>query len=147
MEEVLNGETQDGVDALEARALELMAELSIAPSDRASEGISAYELARTIIRTLSIPEIVRLRPRLVPEHTVYGNQVDGDSEIIVSGIADAVAYDDEGRIETIVDWKSDVELDAERLRAYRRQLDAYQGQTRARSALLVMMTAGRIMAT
>ena len=115
MEEVLNGETQDGVDALEARALELMAQLSVAPSDRASEGISATELAQTVVRTLSIPEIAQLRPRLVPEHTVYGSQVDGDSEIIVSGIADAVAYDDEGRIETIVDWKSDVEIDAERV--------------------------------
>ncbi len=147
MEEVLNGETQDGVDALGARALELMAQLSIAPSDRASDGISPDELAQTVVRTLSIPEIARLRPRLVPEHTVYGSQVDADSEIIVSGIADAIAYEDEGRIEAIIDWKSDVEFDAERLRAYRRQLEAYQGQTGARSALLVMMTAGRIMAT
>ncbi len=147
MEEVLTGETQDGVDALEARALELMAQLSIAPSDRASEGISAYELARTIKRTLSIPEIARLRPRLVSEHAVYGSQVDGDSEIIVSGIADAVAYDDKGRIEAIVDWKSDVEIDAGRVTAYRRQLGAYQRQTGARLAVLVMMTAGQIMAT
>ena len=145
MEEVLNGETGDSVDALKARASELMAQLGIVPSDRASEGTSPDELAQTVVRTLSTPEIAALRSRLLPEHTIYGSQVNGDSEIIVSGIADAVAYDREGGIDTIVDWKSDVEIDAERLRAYRRQLDAYQRQTGARSALLVMMTAGRIM--
>ena len=37
-------------------------------------------------------------------------------------IADAVAYDAEGRIEVIVDWKSDADIDAERSPA-RRSLD------------------------
>jgi hypothetical protein len=101
------------------------------------DGVSSGELAQTVVRTLNIPEIAALRSWLIPEHTIYGSQVYGDSEIIVSGIADAVAYDREGRIETIVDSKSDVELDTERLRAYRRQLDAYQQQTGARSALLI----------
>ena len=120
--------------------------LSIAPSDQASDGISPDELARTIVRTLSIPEIAELRPRLVPEHTIYGSQVDDDGEIIVSGIADAVAYDAEGRIETIVDWKSDVEIDAERLNSYCGQLDAYRRQTGAPHALLVLMTTGKVIA-
>ncbi len=38
------------------------------------------------------------------------------------GIADAVAYDAEGLIEVIVDWKSDADIDAERSPA-RRSLD------------------------
>jgi ATP-dependent exoDNAse (exonuclease V) beta subunit len=146
MEEVLNGETEDGVDALAVRALELMAQLSVAPSDRPSDGISPQELARTIVRTLSIPEIAGLRPRLLPEHTIYGSQTNDDGEIIVSGIADAVAYDAEGRIEIIVDWKSDVEIDAERLNSYRGQLDAYRRQTGARHSLLVLMTLGTVTA-
>jgi exodeoxyribonuclease-5 len=146
MEEVLNGETEDGVDALAARALELMAQLSIAPSDRAGDGISPDELGRTIVRTLSIPEISGLRSRLIPEHTICGSEATDDGEVIVSGIADAVAYDAEGRIKTIVDWKSDVEIDAERLNSYRGQFNAYVRQTGARNAFLVLMTRGTVMA-
>lgn len=64
----------------------------------------------------------------------------------MSGIADAVAYDAEGRIKTIVDWKSDVEIDAERLNSYRGQFNAYVRQTGARNAFLVLMTRGTVMA-
>jgi len=146
MEEVLNGETKDGLEALVARAKELMAQLSITPSDRASDGISPGEVAMTIVRTLNIPEIAELRPRLVPEHTIYGSQASDDGEIIVSGIADAVAYDANGRIEVIVDWKSDVDIDAKRLNSYRGQLAAYQLHTGALHGFLVLMTLGTIVA-
>ena len=147
MEEVLNGETQDDdLDALVARAKELMAQLSITPSDRARDGISPREVAQTIVRTLNIPEIAELRPRLVPEHTIHGSQASDDGEIIVSGIADAVAYDAEGRIEVIIDWKSDVDIDAERLNSYRGQLAAYQQHTGASHGFLVLMTSGKTIA-
>ena len=146
MEEVLNGETEDSVDTLAARALELMAQLSISPSDHPSDGISPDELARTVVRTLSIPEIAGLRSRLIPEYTINGSRMDADREIIVSGIADAIAYDNEGCIETVVDWKSDVAIDAERLNSYYGQLDVYRRQTGARNALLVLMTPGKIVA-
>ena len=146
MEEVLNGETEDSVDTLAARALELMAQLAISPSDHPSDGISPDELARTVVRTLSIPGIARLRPRLIPEYAINGSRMDADREIIVSGIADAIAYDNEGRIETVVDWKSDVAIDAERLNSYYGQLDAYRRETSARNALLVLMTPGQIVA-
>ena len=146
MEEVLNGETEDSIDTLAARALKLMAQLAISPSDHASDGISPDELARTVVRTLSIPEIAGLRPRLVPEYTINASRMDADREIIVSGIADAIAYDNEGCIETVVDWKSDVAVDDERLNSYYGQLDVYRHQTGARNALLVLMTAGKIVA-
>jgi hypothetical protein len=93
---------------------------------------------------LSIPEIAGLRPRLIPEYTINGGRMDADREIIVSGIADAIAYDNEGRVETVVDWKSDVAIDAERLNSYYGQLDVYRRQTSARNALLVLMTTGKI---
>jgi PD-(D/E)XK nuclease superfamily len=144
MEEVLNGETDDSVDTLAARALELMAQLAISPSDQPNDGISPDELARTVVGTLSIPEIAGLRPRLIPEYTINGGRMDADREIIVSGIADAIAYDNEGRVETVVDWKSDVAIDAERLNSYYGQLDVYRRQTSARNALLVLMTTGKI---
>ena len=116
MEEVLNGELEDGLEALVARASELMAQLSVAPSDQASDGISPRELAERIVRTLNIPEIAQLRPRLVT-----------------------------GRIEFIIDWKSDVDIDTERLNSYRGQLDAYRRHTGARHAFLVLMTTGKVM--
>jgi exodeoxyribonuclease-5 len=147
MEEVLNRETDDDLDALVTRAKEFMAQLSITPSEKAGDGISPRDVAQTIVRTLNIPEIAELRPRLVPEHTVYGSQVNDHGEIIVSGIADAVAYDTEGRIEVIVDWKSDVDIDAERLNSYRGQLDAYRRHTGASHAFIVMMTTGKLMTT
>jgi hypothetical protein len=144
MEEVLNGETEDGLEPLVVRALELMAQLSIAPCNQASDGISPHELAGTITRTLNIPEIVKPRPRLVPEYTICGSRANDDGEIIVSGIADAVVYDADGRIEVIVDWKSDVEIDTERLNSYRGQLDAYRRQTGTLHAFLVLMTTGKV---
>jgi hypothetical protein len=146
MEEVLNGETEGGLEALVARASELMAQLSLAPCDQASDGISPHELAGTIVRTLNIPEIAELRPRLVAEHTIYGSQANDDHEVIVSGIADAVAYDAEGRIEFIFDWKSDGEIDIERLNSYRVQLDAYRRHAGAPHAFLVLMTPGKVIA-
>jgi RecB family exonuclease len=146
MEEVLNGETQDDLEALVARAKELMAQLSIMPSDKARDAISAREVAQTIVRKLNIREIAELRPRLVPEHTIFGSQANDDGEIIVSGIADAVAYDANGRIEVIVDWKSDVDIDAKRLNSYRGQLAAYQRHTGASRGFLVLMTSGKAIA-
>ena len=97
------------------------------------------------MRTLNIPEIAQLRPRLVTEHTIYGSRSNDDGEIIVSGIADAVAYGAEGRIEFIIDWKSDVDIDTERLNSYRGQLDAYRRHTGAQHAFLVLMTTGKVM--
>jgi len=96
------------------------------------------------VRTLNIPEIAQLRPRLIAEHTVYGSQVSDDGEIIVSGIADAVAYGSEGRIEIIVDWKSDITIDVSTLNSYRGQLDTYRQFTGATRALLVLVTTGKV---
>lgn len=79
-------------------------------------------------------------------HTVYGNDANDDCEIIVSGIADAVAYNAEGHIDVIVDWNSGVEIGAERLSAYRVQLGAYQRHTGASPGFLVLMTPGKVIA-
>ena len=95
---------------------------------------------------MSLPEIAAIRPRLIPEYAVYGSQNGADGEIIVSGIADAVTYDAEGRIEIIVDWKSDVDVTAERLTGYRTQIDTYRRGTGAQRALLVLMTPGKVVA-
>jgi hypothetical protein len=85
-----------------------------------------------------------LRPRLVPEHTICGWQMNTKGEVLVSGIADAVAVNSAGKIEVIVDWKSDVVMNADKLNAYRGQLNAYRETTGAARALLVLMTAEKV---
>jgi len=145
MEEVLTGETRDTVGELERRATELLAQLGHAPSADPKIGISPKELAATVVRTLNLPEVAALRPHLVPEHTVFGVQIDGRTQTFTSGIADAVACDANDKIDTIIDWKSDVEMNDDKLAAYRTQLGDYRKQTGAKRALLVLMTTGKIM--
>ena len=147
MEEVLTGETKDGIPELERRAMELLLQIGREPSVDPKVGLSPKELASTVARTLNLPEIVELRPRLVPEHTVFGHESIGKEETLVSGIADAVACDVNDKIEVIVDWKSDVEMNATKLAAYRAQLGDYRKQTGATRALLVLMTAGKVLIT
>ena len=60
------------------------------------------------------------------------------------GITGTVAYDAEGCIEVILDWKSDVDIDAKRLNSYRGQLAAYQQHTGALHGFLVLMTPGKV---
>ncbi len=145
MEEVLTGETPDDATSIVQRATVLLSQLGVAASVDAELGIAPIELAETIMRTLRLPEIVVLRPRLVPEHTVYGHLTGTDGDILVAGIADAVAMDHDGRIEVVVDWKSDVFMHPAKLDMYRRQLETYQKNTSAKRALLVLMTQGKIL--
>ena len=118
MEEVLTGETQDAVPVLECRATELLAQVGREPSADPKYGIAPRELAETIVRTLSLPEIATLRPLLIPEYSVFGSKNDGRAETLVSGIAGAVARDVNDKIKAIVDWKSDVEMGTDKLAAY-----------------------------
>jgi exodeoxyribonuclease-5 len=144
MEEVLIGETRAAVAELERRALDLLAQLGIAPANDPKTGISPSELAATIVRTLSLPEVERLRPRLIPEHTIFGRHLAPDIETLTSGIADAVASDAQGGIEVILDWKSDVDPDAKMIAHYCRQISEYRRHAGAKRALLVLMTPGKI---
>jgi hypothetical protein len=47
--------------------------------------------------------------------TLLVNQANDHGEITGSGVADSVAHDAKDRIEVIVDWNSDVVIDAGRL--------------------------------
>jgi exodeoxyribonuclease-5 len=144
MEEVLTGETTEGVPGLTQRATALLSQLGVSPAADAKSGLAPAELAETVAKTLRLPEVAALRPRLVPEHTVHGWQMNTKGEVLVSGIADAVAVNPAGKIEVIVDWKSDVIMNADKLNAYRGQLDTYRRNTGAERALLVFMTAGKV---
>jgi len=139
MEEVLTGETSDDTASLTARAAELLSQIN-APG----VAIEPTELAATIARTLQLSQVAELRPRLMPECRVYGREASGNEEILISGIADALALGPDSTIDVVIDWKSDVDPDAASLAHYREQLGTYRAATGAARALLVMMTTGNV---
>jgi hypothetical protein len=147
MEEILTGETKEDAASLIDRATELLSQLAIPPAADPRFGIAPKELADTIIRTLHLPEIAKIRPRLLPEMHVYSCEIGDNKETLISGISDAVAIAPAVRIDTVIDWKSDVELPPARLSAYRSQVDAYCTSTRAARGLLVLLTQGKVIET
>jgi hypothetical protein len=68
MEEVLTGELREQADGFRARARKLLAQLDL-ESTAASPDVD--EIGATAWRTLQLPEIAALRPRLVAELPVY----------------------------------------------------------------------------
>jgi ATP-dependent exoDNAse (exonuclease V) beta subunit len=144
MEEVLTGETSAAPTELHRRAAELVRQLGLEPVSDPSAGISPAELARTLERTLALHEVAHLRDRLVPEHSIFGYENTAAGEILVSGVADAVALDERGNIETVIDWKSDVAPNQSTIAHYFKQIREYCRNTRAKRGLLVLMTSGKV---
>ena len=144
LEEVLTGETEQALDILESRARGLLCELGVAEAQRAEDGPHAPELAASVMRALNIPEVAELRPRLLPEMTVFSAELAGPGTIYVGGVADALALDGDNNVEVVIDWKSDVEPTAEVIKLYRKQVRDYLAATGGKSGLLVFVTSGRV---
>ena len=53
------------------------------------------ELAQSVLRTLALPDIVDLRPKLVPELSLYDLEVSGLAESALAGRADAIVLESE----------------------------------------------------
>jgi CRISPR-associated exonuclease Cas4 len=140
IEEVLTGELLESEPALRERAQQLLGQLAAA-ADRGPPP-EAGEMARTALRTLSLPELATVRPGLVPESPVYGPLGDRP-ETLVTGRADAVAYRD-GRPSTVVDWKSDASPSAAQRRIYSEQLRDYVLAMGAERGAVVYMSRGEI---
>lgn len=146
MEEVLNGETVADEDAVKERAEALLEQLGETPAEDAAQGIAPHELAHTVMNTLTLPEIASLIDRLHPEFAVWAHSA-GDNpkvEFVTAGVADAVSLDEEGSIDVVVDWKSDVEPSNQQRQRYREQVRDYVAATGARQGLVVYMTLGQI---
>jgi exodeoxyribonuclease-5 len=144
IEEVLTGETVDHPQSLEARARALLVQLGTAEAARPEDGPCAPELAASTLRALAIPEIAARRDRLMPELTVFSAQAAADRILYIGGIADAVAYDTDGSIELVIDWKSDVNPNAQQLALYREQVHDYLVATGAPEGLIVFVTTGQL---
>ena len=144
LEELLTGEIIEDHQILEARARTFLAELGVTESDRPEDGPNALELAATAVRALAIPEIAAIRNRLVPEVTVFSADIAADCSTYIGGVVDALALDNDGAVEVVVDWKSDVDPGPAQIELYREQLKDYLATTTAKEALLVFVTNGRI---
>ena len=140
MEEALTGEAADDAAELTKRAGELLA-----TCEMDTAGNDPTELAATVLRTLALPEIVDLRPRLVPELRGAREAAVEGEEQVVSGISDAVAHAPDGNIEVVVDWKSDVAPAAQTVDGYRSQVSAYIRATGAPRGLIVLMTSATVL--
>ncbi|MCA1367196.1 UvrD-helicase domain-containing protein [Bradyrhizobium sp. BRP14] len=142
MEELLNGELSGEVPALAARARALLAEL-VADIQAGAPLPDADEVALTAWRTLRLPDIVALRPRLVPEWPIYHMVADQLGPVALAGRVDAVAFD--GHVPSVlIDWKSDIAPTEQDLRGHARQLSDYLEATGAARGALVYMTPGVI---
>ena len=145
IEELLTGETPETLSSLVARAESLIRVLGHPVADDPAQGLAPAELAGCVIRALSHPEIVDLRPRLIPEVPVYSADSAGAEERVTAGVADAVAFGSDGTPEVVVDWKSDVDPTPATLQHYCSQVRAYLVATKARRGLVVVMTYGRVL--
>lgn len=144
LEEVLTGETKEKADTLETRARTLLSEIGVAEADRAENGPYASELAASVRRALAIPEVVALRPRLLPEMTVFSAERAAEGTIYIGGIADALALGGDKNVDVVVDWKSDVEPTTAVVDLYREQVRDYLAATDGKEGLLVFVTSGRV---
>ena len=84
---------------------------------------------------------------LVPEFTVFGfGEEAGTSKTVfaISGIADALTRSSDGKIEAIVDWKSDVNPTKAIRENYKSQIRDYMEATEATRGLIVYMSLGQV---
>lgn len=142
LEEVLNHETPDALDALQSRASALLMEIGCPIVSDPRKGPEAGELAQSVLRALNAPEVARLRDRMVPEYPLYMVREGLNGTDVITGIADAVVPAEDGRPEVIIDWKSDVNPSTDMLAHYQAQVRAYMEMTGARLGLIVMATSG-----
>ena len=142
IEEILTGETEEAQPELVARADTLVRALGLPVTDDASQGVVPVEVAGCVLRALALPEVAAVRSRLVPEFPIYSSTETDTHEEATTGIVDAIALDEDGAPQVVIDWKSDVDPAPETIDHYRAQVRAYLEVTGAKSGLVVLATKG-----
>lgn len=98
----------------------------------------------TFVQKLYLAEIAEPFPFMDLEYRVYSAKTGGSEFTLTAGIADAVTLAEDGRLDTVIDWKSDVSPTTLQIEDYREQISDYLKGCGARRAMLVFVTAGRI---
>lgn len=135
LEEMLTGELGTDTAAVRARASVLQDELRSLEADEVVH-LDPDECTLTALRALALPDIAALWPSLQPEVPLYTTDTDG---AFVAGRADAIVVTD-GRIDVVVDWKSDLNPSAAERAAYVGQLSTYMRVTGAKRGVLVYIS-------
>jgi CRISPR-associated exonuclease Cas4 len=92
------------------------------------------------LRARAIPEVTALWPSLEAEAPLFATDADG---ALVAGRVDALSVVD-GRIDAVIDWKSDLDPGPEERAAYAAQVAAYLRVTGAARGALVYLSRGEI---
>lgn len=143
MEEILEEELAEDAGALAGRARELATQL-LSPDETDESLDDIAELAQTVLRTLALPDVATLRPRLRAELPIYALiGAAGDAQPM-AGRADAVTRGEDGAFEVVVDWKSDIAPGPQQLADHVDQLRLYLEATGAPRGALVYMSLGRV---
>ncbi|MDR9392276.1 MAG: UvrD-helicase domain-containing protein, partial [Trueperaceae bacterium] len=133
--------------ALAERAATLHAQLAAEHPDAAAD-VDPDDVAAQVEATWQHPAVAALHGRLLAEVDVHGVRVevdaDGEREVLISGIADAVALDDAGHVTTVVDWKSDRDASEATRAGYREQVRGYLALLGASEGLLVFTATGEV---
>lgn len=158
MQEVLGGELGEAGGAIARRAGVLVARLGGDVPDDDRDRLHPAVLEADVRRGLAVPDVAALRDRLVPEVPVYAyEEVEpersdartqpseaGQAAVVTVGIADAVAFADDGSAELVVDWKGDAEPPPERIARYVAQVRRYLEVLGAPRGMLVFLASGAV---
>lgn len=141
MEEMLSGELPDVVEAATHRAAELLKQLDVSPN-QVCDPPSPAEMAQTALKTLALPALSSVRRRLLPELPVFGVVDEEGLTTALTGRVDALEVADDGRVEAVFDWKSDVDPSDADVMSHAAQIGDYMRTTDARRGAIVYMTSG-----
>lgn len=143
MEEILEEGLAEEADVLARRARELAGQL-LAPGETDESLEDVAELAQTVLRTLALPDVAALRPRLRAELPIYALIGPAGEAQPMAGRADAAARAVDGAFEVVVDWKSDIAPGPQQMADHVDQLRLYLEATGASRGALVYMSLGRV---
>lgn len=139
LEEMVTGELVAEPALVTARALELATELRVLEVGKVIHP-DPLECAETALRARRDSQLDLLWPTLQAEVPVFAMDQDG---VLVAGRADALSIVD-GRIEAVLDWKSDLDPSPAERAAYASQIKSYLEITGAPRGALVYVSRGEI---
>jgi exodeoxyribonuclease-5 len=143
MEEILTGELSENEEDIEKRARELIQQMIASKEDEIKD-MDEHIMTKEIIQTLSLPQIVMMRDRLVPEVATYSSFENDKFEGVTFGIMDAAEISDNGTVETVIDWKSDRSPADATIELYRKQISDYMAMNGVNRGLIVFMASGKV---
>ena len=140
MEELLTGELVEDEQQVSARAKVLSKQLKGTQAMDSRSALDPTEATTTVLRTLRLPDISTLWPRLVPEVAVWASAKRAQ---LIAGRSDAVVVEN-GRVAAVLDWKGDVAPSTQDRASHLGQLSDYLGAIGADRGAVVYMTLGEV---